>query len=99
VRNGVCSVCGALRAQTAAEHDERRGSSRARGYDYRWEKVRRISPTNRCAGCAGGWLTWLITSSRSATAASASTMPTYNRYAGRVMIGKRVTMCAGGAPG
>jgi len=40
VRAGVCSVCGVLRAQTAIEHDERRGSARERGYDYRWEKVR-----------------------------------------------------------
>jgi 5-methylcytosine-specific restriction protein A len=53
VRNGVCSVCGALRAQTAAEHDERRGSSRARGYDYRWEKVRRMHLANEplCRMC------------------------------------------------
>lgn len=40
VRGGVCSVCGDLRRQTAAEHDERRGSSRARGYDAQWERVR-----------------------------------------------------------
>jgi len=42
VRNGVCSVCGPLKRATAAEHDERRGSSRERGYDARWERVRRM---------------------------------------------------------
>ena len=40
VRGGVCSVCGDLRRRTAAEHDERRGSSRERGYDARWERLR-----------------------------------------------------------
>jgi 5-methylcytosine-specific restriction protein A len=40
VRAGVCSVCGPLKRATAAEHDERRGSSRERGYDARWERVR-----------------------------------------------------------
>ena len=42
VRGGVCSVGGVLRAQSAAEHDERRGSARARGYDARWQRVRRM---------------------------------------------------------
>lgn len=42
VRDGVCSVCGDLRRITAAEHDERRGSARERGYDYRWERLRRM---------------------------------------------------------
>ena len=42
VQAGVCSVCGPLRRASAAEHDERRGSSRQRGYDTRWEKVRRM---------------------------------------------------------
>ncbi len=42
VQAGVCSVCGPLRRASAAEHDERRGSSRERGYDARWERVRSI---------------------------------------------------------
>ena len=42
VRGGVCSRCGDLRRQSAAEHDERRGSARERGYDARWERVRRM---------------------------------------------------------
>lgn len=40
VVGGICSRCGVLRRATAAEHDERRGSSRQRGYDARWERVR-----------------------------------------------------------
>lgn len=40
VRNGVCSVCGPVRRQSAAEHDARRGNFRQRGYDTRWDKVR-----------------------------------------------------------
>ncbi len=40
VQAGVCSVCGPLRRASAAEHDERRGSSRQRGYDARWERLR-----------------------------------------------------------
>lgn len=42
VRDGVCSHCGPLRKRTSAAHDERRGSSRARGYDARWERLRRM---------------------------------------------------------
>lgn len=42
VIGGVCSRCGVLRDATAAAHDERRGSARQRGYDARWEKVRRM---------------------------------------------------------
>lgn len=40
VRAGVCSVCGPLRRAAASEHDERRGSSRQRGYDARWDRLR-----------------------------------------------------------
>lgn len=42
VRAGVCSACGPVRRESAVEHDERRGSSRERGYDARWERVRRM---------------------------------------------------------
>lgn len=42
VRAGVCSVCGNLRRRTVAEHDKRRGSRHERGYDARWERVRRM---------------------------------------------------------
>ena len=54
VRDGVCSVCGDLRRQTAAEHDERRGSSRERGYDGRWERVRlmHLASEPLCRMCA-----------------------------------------------
>ncbi len=40
VRDGVCSRCGPLHSARQAEHDERRGSSRQRGYDARWQRVR-----------------------------------------------------------
>lgn len=54
VRGGVCSACGDLRRQTAAEHDERRGSSRQRGYDGRWERVRamHLAAEPLCRLCA-----------------------------------------------
>ena len=42
VRAGVCSVCGPLRRQSAAEHDERRGDATERGYDARWRRVRHL---------------------------------------------------------
>ena len=47
-------MCGVLRAQTAIEHDERRGSARKRGYDYRWEKVRSLHLANEplCRMCS-----------------------------------------------
>jgi len=53
VRNGVCSVCGVVRQLAAAEHDARRGSSRERGYDYRWERVRAMHLANEplCRMC------------------------------------------------
>lgn len=40
VRNGICSVCGPLRQSRDTAYDMRRGSSAARGYDGRWQKVR-----------------------------------------------------------
>ena len=42
VRNGVCSRCGPVRKQAAAEHDERRGTATARGYDARWQRLREM---------------------------------------------------------
>lgn len=40
VRNGVCSKCGPVRRQAAAQHDERRGSAAQRGYGGRWQRLR-----------------------------------------------------------
>lgn len=57
VRDGVCSVCGPLVRARQVEHDQRRGSARERGYDARWEKVRRLhlmaEPLCRMCGQAG----------------------------------------------
>lgn len=40
VVGGICSRCGVLRRATAAEHDERRGNFRQRGYHSGWDKMR-----------------------------------------------------------
>jgi 5-methylcytosine-specific restriction enzyme A len=54
VRDGVCSVCGPLRAAVQRQHDEQRGSAAQRGYGARWQRLRgmvlRGSPL--CAECA-----------------------------------------------
>lgn len=60
VRDGVCSACGPLRRQSAAEHDARRGNFRQRGYDSRWDKMRAIHLANEplCRMCkAAGQVT------------------------------------------
>lgn len=54
VHNGVCSRCGALRRWADADHEMRRGSSRERGYDTIWEKLRRahLAAEPLCRMCA-----------------------------------------------
>lgn len=40
VRDGVCSVCGAVRTMGRREQDKDRGTANQRGYDARWRKLR-----------------------------------------------------------
>ena len=40
VRDGVCSVCGPVRRQSQAAHDEQRGNAAQRGYGGRWQRLR-----------------------------------------------------------
>ena len=63
VRNGVCSVCGALKRQPQQQHDEQRGTAAQRGYDGRWQRRRvmfwRAHPL--CAACAAQGVTVVAT--------------------------------------
>lgn len=54
VRDRVCSVCGPRRRESDVAMDDRRGSSSARGYDSRWERVRRmkLQQSPICERCA-----------------------------------------------
>lgn len=53
VRNGVCSACGPLRTSRDTAFDDRRGSSSERGYDVRWQRLRRmvLSAQPLCVEC------------------------------------------------
>jgi len=42
VRDGVCSACGPRRRHSEREYDRQRGSASARGYDRRWQKLRKM---------------------------------------------------------
>lgn len=41
-RNGVCDRCGPSRARQRRDYDRQRGSSTERGYDYRWQRFRKL---------------------------------------------------------
>jgi len=53
VRDGVCSVCGPKRRVRDKDYDKRRPSRSARGYDRRWQKIRRMQLTREplCQDC------------------------------------------------